>query len=84
MAISRASIPKQTTPFGKGAKNVNPFGDKGKAAPPFGKKPKGFAKGGSVHKSAFGSNLDDGKPSGGGKSRGGGAAKKGTDFTGTF
>ena len=47
MATARSNLPKEMTPFGKGAKKVNPFGDKGKAppfggkapAPPFGKEP---------------------------------------------
>ena len=81
MATSRSNLPKEMTPFGKGAKKEgNPFADKkaapfGKKPPVKGKKPFGFAAGGSI---------DDGKPSGGGKARGGGAATKGKKFQGTF
>jgi hypothetical protein len=82
MATSRSNLPKEMTPFGKGAKKEgNPFADKkaapfGKGAPPKkGKKPFGFAAGGSI---------DDGKPSGGGKMKSMGAAKRGGKFQGTF
>ena len=113
MAISRSKLPKEMTPFGKGAKKAKPFGGESKAPPfgggpkkanPFaekdakkGKKPFGFAKGGSIpahddntHMAATNSNppsrnpLDDGKPSGGGMARGGGAATRGKKFRGTF
>jgi hypothetical protein len=118
MAIARNNLPKEMTPFGKGAKKAKPFGGEPKKTNPFGgkskagdmkaapfsgkeggKKPKpfGFAGGGSIpaedsptHKAAMASNpptnnpLDDGKPSGGGQARGGGAATKGKKFLGTF
>jgi hypothetical protein len=64
MAISREKLPKEMTPFGKGAKGAKkakPFGGEGKAPPfgggpkkanPFaekkGKKPFSFAKGGVI------------------------------------
>ena len=74
------------------SKKAPPFGAKK------GKKPFGFAGGGSVspaedgptHAAAMGGNppsknpLDDGKPSGGGQARGGGAATRGKGFRGTF
>ena len=87
MATSRSNLPKEMTPFGKGAKKSgNPFADKkeksnpfGKSkAPPFGKKgkkPFSFAEGGSI---------DDGKPSGGGKMNSMGAATRGGKFEGTY
>jgi len=81
MATSRSNLPKEMTPFGKGAKKEgNPFADKkaapfGKKPPVKGKKPFGFAAGGSI---------DDGKPSGGGKMKSMGAAKRGGKFQGTF
>jgi hypothetical protein len=109
MAISRDKLPKEMTPFGKGAKKAKPFGGAAPKANPFatadkagppakkGKKPPFFAAGGRIpaedgptHKASMASNppsknpLDDGKPSGGGTARGGGAATKGKKFTGTF
>ena len=92
MATSRSSMSKQLTPFGKGlpyeAQPAKPAAKKGKFP--------NFAKGGSVaedgpaHMASMASNppsknpLDDGKPSGGGQARGGGAATKGKKFQGTF
>jgi hypothetical protein len=85
MATSRSNLPKEMTPFG-----LKPAKKAGKKPKPF-----GFAKGGSVydsptHMAASASNppsnnpLDDGEPSGGGVSRGGGAAIKGKKFQGVF
>jgi hypothetical protein len=80
-------------PFGGAAPKANPFAEKDAKK---GKKPFGFAGGGEVakdtptHMAATNSNppsknaLDDGKPSGGGIARGGGAATKGKRFQGTF
>lgn len=122
MATSRSNLPKEMTPFGKGARGTKkakpfggepmapPFGGKAKkgdmpaAKPPFdkmtgGKKPKPFAyaAGGAIpaedgpgHMAApdacppSKNPLDDGNPSGGGASRGGGAAIRGKKFRGTF
>jgi len=109
MALTRDNLPKEMTPFGKGAKKAKPFGGAAPKANPFaakdaaaapakkGKKPFGFAGGGTIpafdtptHKASMSSNpptnnpLDDGKPSGGGQARGGGAATKGKKFRGTF
>ena len=110
MAISRNDLPKEMTPFGKGAKGAkkpampdgsakaNPFAAKAKANP-FGGKAKApaFAEGGAIPAYEGGGHmaassacppsknpLDDGKPSGGGSMRGGGAATKGKKFRGVF
>jgi len=93
MAITRAKLPKEMTPFGKGAKKAPPFGGPPAAetppAKPVGKKPKfpGFAAGGSIaednptHKAAMASNPPTGNPLDDGKPSGGGQARGGGKAT---
>jgi hypothetical protein len=97
MATSRASLPKEMTPFGKGAKKAPPFGkglpfgaepvDKGGDKPPKKGKFPNFAKGGSIaednptHKAAPASNPPSKNPLDDGKPSGGGQARGGGKAT---
>ncbi len=94
----RAGPASKAAGMPKGSAKADPFAAKAKSNPFGGKAKKfSFAEGGAVpaydgpeHAAASASNppskldIDDGKPSGGGSSRGAGAAVRGKKFRGTF